>query len=66
MPKIPSKTAQIHVRVTPELKKAVKLFCVRDETTEQTWISDLIERELAAKAPDLRLPPKSARPSGKS
>lgn len=30
--KRPAVTRQIHVRVSPELKKAVKMFCVRDET----------------------------------
>ena len=53
MSKASSKTAQVHVRVTRELKKAIKLFCVRNETTEQTWISNLIENELSKKAPDL-------------
>lgn len=46
-------TSQIHVRVSPDLKKAVKMFCVRDNTTEQSWINTLIENELHRKAPDL-------------
>jgi hypothetical protein len=51
--KRPTATRQIHVRVSPELKKAVKMFCVRDGTTEQSWIHALIENELHRKAPDL-------------
>ena len=47
------KTSQIHVRVPPEFKKALKIFCVREETTEQAWLSELIETELKRKAPDL-------------
>jgi len=47
------KTSQIHVRVPPEFKKALKMFCVREGTTEQAWISELIETELKSKAPDL-------------
>ena len=48
-----SKTSQIHVRVPPEFKRVLKMFCVREGTTEQTWISELIETELKKKAPDL-------------
>ena len=48
-----SKTSQIHVRVPPEFKKALKIFCVREGTTEQAWLSELIETELKSKAPDL-------------
>ncbi len=48
-----TKTSQIHVRVTPEFKKALKIFCVREGTTEQAWLSALIETELNNKAPDL-------------
>ena len=54
------KTSQIHVRVPPEFKKALKIFCVREGTTEQAWLSELIETELKRKAPDLgsdKLPP---------
>ncbi len=47
------KTSQIHVRVPPEFKKALKMFCVREGTTEQAWLSELIETELKRKAPDL-------------
>jgi len=49
----PGKTSQIHVRVPPEFKRALKIFCVREGTTEQAWISELIETELKSKAPDL-------------
>lgn len=48
-----TKTSQIHVRVTPDFKKAVKIFCVRQGLTEQAWISELIEAELKNQAPDL-------------
>ena len=48
-----NKTSQIHVRVPPEFKKALKIFCVREGTTEQAWLSELIETELKRKAPDL-------------
>jgi predicted DNA-binding protein len=47
------KISQIHVRVPPEFKRALKIFCVREGTTEQAWISELIETELKNKAPDL-------------
>jgi predicted DNA-binding protein len=61
MAKSSDKTSQIHVRVPPEFKKALKIFCVREGTTEQAWLSELIETELKRKAPDLwseRLPSK--------
>ena len=48
-----AKISQIHVRVTPGFKKALKMFCVREGTTEQAWLSALIETELNNKAPDL-------------
>jgi predicted DNA binding CopG/RHH family protein len=48
-----TKTSQIHVRVTSDFKKAVKIFCVRQGLTEQAWISELIEAELKNQAPDL-------------
>jgi hypothetical protein len=53
MAKSPNKTSQIHVRVPPEFKRALKMFCVREGTTEQAWISELIETELKNKAPEL-------------
>lgn len=52
-------TAQIHVRVTPEFKRAVKMFCVRQGTTEQAWISRMIEDELSRQAPELWDPVKA-------
>ena len=48
-----NKKSQIHVRVPPEFKRALKMFCAREGTTEQAWISELIETELKSKAPDL-------------
>lgn len=47
------KKAQIHVRVTKEFKRAVKMFCVRAGTTEQSWVLELTEAALADQAPDL-------------
>ncbi len=47
------KGSQIHVRVTGDLKKAVKMFCVREGTTEQSWVVGLVEAELTKHAPDL-------------
>ncbi len=48
-----TKGSQIHVRVAADLKKALKIFCVREGTTEQTWVVDLVEAELTKRAPDL-------------
>jgi hypothetical protein len=45
--------SQVHVRVTADLKKALKIFCVREGTTEQSWVVELLELELAKRAPDL-------------
>ena len=53
MAEFPNKTSQTHVRISPEFKRALKMFCVREGTTEQAWISELIETELKSKAPDL-------------
>ena len=47
------KGSQIHVRVAADLKKGVKMFCVREGTTEQSWVVGLVEAELAKRAPDL-------------
>jgi predicted DNA-binding protein len=47
------KPAQVHVRVSPEFKRALKMFCVREGTTEQRWVGELIEAELVKRAPDL-------------
>jgi predicted DNA binding CopG/RHH family protein len=49
-------TPQLHIRVSPDLKKAVKMLCARDGTTAQSWINTLIENELHHKAPDLWTP----------
>lgn len=51
--KRPAAMRQIHVRVSPDLKKAVKMYCVRGNTTEQSWIHALVQDELHRKAPDL-------------
>lgn len=55
------KGSQIHVRIAADLKKAVKIFCVREGTTEQSWVVGLVEAELSKRAPDLWL----KRPRGK-
>jgi hypothetical protein len=47
---------QIHARVSADLKKAIKMFCARAGTTEQSWIHALIQAELHRKAPDLWSP----------
>src|SRR5262249_53989075 len=44
---------QVHVRVSSELKKGLKMFCAREGTTEQALLLNLIELELAKRAPDL-------------
>ncbi|MCC7013394.1 MAG: hypothetical protein IT454_12590 [Planctomycetes bacterium] len=51
-----AKSAQIHVRVTPELKRAVKVLCARTGTTEQAWVERMIEAELKTRAPQLPSP----------
>ena len=53
MAAVPAKGSQIHVRIAADLKKAVKIFCVREGTTEQSWVVGLVEAELAKRAPDL-------------
>ena len=44
---------QIHVRVSSELKKVLKMFCAREGVTEQALLLDLIETELSKRAPEL-------------
>ena len=39
--------------VRPEFKRALKMFCVREGTSEQSWVLGLVEAELAKLAPDL-------------
>jgi hypothetical protein len=51
--KRPAAIRQIHGRVAPDLKKAIKMFCVREGATEQSWVHDLVEGELKRRAPDL-------------
>jgi len=48
-----SPVRQVHVRVSAALKKAVKMLCVREGTTEQAWVHALIEDHLKRRAPDL-------------
>ena len=45
--------AQIHVRVTQEFKRAVNMFCVRKDSTEQSWVLESIQAALADQAPEL-------------
>ena len=58
------KSAQIHVRVTPDVKRAVKVHCAQMGTTEQAWVGRMIEAELHKRAPEL-LPPRQRRASGR-
>ena len=44
---------QIHIRVMPELKKALKVFCAREGITEQAWLLGVIEFEMSRQAADL-------------
>lgn len=46
-------TAQIHVRVSSEFKRAVKIYCAREGITEQRWTQAALETALGACAPDL-------------
>ncbi len=45
--------SQIHVRVGADFKRALKTFCAREGTTEQSFVLDLVEAELGRRAPDL-------------
>lgn len=49
----PDRDPQVHVRVSAEFKRALKVFCAKAGTTEQAWVVDLLEVELARRAPDL-------------
>jgi hypothetical protein len=44
---------QVHIRVPSELKKALKMFCAREGTTEQAWLLQVINSELAKRASDI-------------
>jgi hypothetical protein len=59
-------TAQIHIRVPSDFKKAVKIYCIRLGTTEQAWIFRIVEAELARQASDLWPSPTQSAPSGAS
>lgn len=48
----PAKGSLIYVRTTASMKKAVKMFCVRGNTTAQNWVVELFETALAKRAPD--------------
>lgn len=49
-----AKSAQIHIRVTTDLKRAVKVHCAQTGVTEQAWVQQLIEAALSEQAPELR------------
>lgn len=49
-----AKFAQIHIRVTTDLKRAVKVHCAQTGVTEQAWVQNLIEAALSKQAPELR------------
>jgi hypothetical protein len=48
-----SKEAQVHVRLPTDLKRALKIHCVREGTTEQALVVALIKAELQTNARDL-------------
>lgn len=45
--------AQIHIRVSREFKRAMKIFCAREGVTEQSWGLQVLEKALVEYAPDL-------------
>jgi hypothetical protein len=45
--------AQVHIRVSREFKRALKIFCAREGITEQGWGLEVLQRALIARAPDL-------------
>jgi hypothetical protein len=47
------KVAQVHVRVPPKLKRAVKMYCASQDMTEQALILRLLDAELRRRAPSL-------------
>lgn len=59
-----AKSAQIHVRVTPATKRAVKVHCALAGTTEQAWIEQMVEAALKKQAPELL--PRPRRASGRA
>jgi hypothetical protein len=48
-----STDAQIHIRVSSQFKRAVKVFCAREGLTEQQWAHNVLEAALLRQAPDL-------------
>lgn len=60
-----SQTRQVHVRLSAAMKKAVKIYCVREGTTEQAWVLALIEERLRRHAPDLWPEPVSSPPQAR-
>jgi hypothetical protein len=47
------KEAQVHVRIPIDLKRALKIHCVREGMTEQALVVALIKAELQTNARDL-------------
>jgi hypothetical protein len=45
--------AQIHIRVSLQFKRAIKVFCAREGLTEQQWVHSVLETALVSQAPDL-------------
>ncbi len=45
--------AQIHVRVSAEFKRALKIYCAREGITEQRWTHEALDAALRQCAPDL-------------
>ena len=48
-----STDAQIHIRVSSQFKRAVKVFCAREGLTEQQWAHNVLEAALLRQAADL-------------
>ena len=46
-------TAQIHVRVSADFKRALKIYCAGAGITEQRWMEDVLKRAFAQCAPEL-------------
>lgn len=57
--------AQVHVRVSREFKRAVKIYCAREGITEQSWALQVLETALSEYAPDLGVPRDSAERTSK-
>lgn len=48
-----ARAPQVHIRVEPALKRALRIYCAREGTTEQQWVTRALEEGLTRDAPDL-------------